>query len=139
MTEIMNTLPERERRVPASASNDAPSERNAGLGLAAPHAQQLAKHENVVPLSLQESDRAVLRPIVATMDSAIASLQEQLDTSGYATASSVLVARWRNLVEVMALGAPPKLRACPHCGYRINALATRCIECWKTSDPAQRV
>lgn len=148
---MMNTSPEEDRGTPASASNDAVSRRNGETELAVPRAEQLTELKppsagprahamaatKVVPLSLRESERALLRPIVAQIENGIAALQVQWNASGFAEDSPVLVAHWRNLVEVMALGTPPELRVCPHCGYHINAVATRCIQCWKMSDRAQ--
>lgn len=89
-------------------------------------------------LSLREADRAVLRPVVAELESELASLQTQANHDGYAQATARLTSHWRRLVEIMALGTPPELRSCPHCGYGINAAATRCIQCWKESQGKPR-
>lgn len=75
---------------------------------------------------------------MAEIESDLATLQVQSDIGGYAEASATLVSRWRGLVDLMALGTPPELRVCPHCGYNINAVATRCIQCWKHSGARPR-
>ena len=87
----------------------------------------------IMALSLRENDRAVLRPVVAELESELASLQAQANGDGYSQSAARLTSHWRRLVDIMALGSPPELRACPHCGYAINATATRCIQCWKQS------
>jgi hypothetical protein len=87
----------------------------------------------IASLSLRESDRAALRPLVAEIESELATLQAQPDVQGYARVSARLVEHWCRLVKTMALGAPPELRLCPHCGYSINAAATRCLQCWRKS------
>jgi hypothetical protein len=105
-----------------------PPEKHLGLPVAA----------SLVPLSLRETDRASLRPVVAELESCLTILQGQSDTDGYAEASATLAAQWRRLVGVMALGTAPELRVCPHCGHHINATAVRCIQCWKLSDREPR-
>jgi hypothetical protein len=71
--------------------------------------------------------------MVAEIENELASLRAQADADGYARASARLAQHWRQLLDVMALGTPPEQRSCPHCGYGINASATRCIQCWKQS------
>jgi len=89
-----------------------------------------------VPLSLREGERAALRPAVAMVESDLTWLEAQEDVEGYTQAVGQLAASWHSLVSLMALGAAPQLRSCPHCGYRILVKATRCMQCWKESDAA---
>jgi len=42
---------------------------------------------------------------------------------------------WNNLVECLALGPAPLLRACPNCGQMIMEAATLCGYCWKRPGP----
>ena len=42
---------------------------------------------------------------------------------------------WDALVDAMALGQPPELRACPSCGSLGMRAATRCGSCWKPLTP----
>lgn len=42
---------------------------------------------------------------------------------------------WGRLVDVLALGPPPQLRTCPHCGGTCMRAATRCSTCWKDLVP----
>jgi hypothetical protein len=88
-------------------------------------------------LSLREADRAVLRPVVAELENELASLLAQAN-GDHSQAAARVTSHWRRLVEIMALGTPPELRSCPHCGYGINATATRCIQCWKQSEGKPR-
>jgi len=51
-----------------------------------------------------------------------------------------LQAAWDKLVEALALGPAPELRACPHCGDVGMRAATRCSACWaKLVPPAAEV
>ena len=108
------------------------------LGSPSPPQHVAVPMANAVPMSLRETDRATLRPMVAQLESDLASLQVQSDADGYAAVAARLAAPWRSLVDVMALGTAPELRACPYCGYGINATATRCIQCWKQSEAKGR-
>ena len=112
--------------------NDQSMTASAGAAATPPQAAK------VMPLSLREGDRAVLRPMVVDLEGELASLQAQTNTDGYSQASVRLAAHWRRLVDTMALGMPPEQRSCPHCGYGINASASRCIQCWKQSDGKAR-
>lgn len=46
-----------------------------------------------------------------------------------------LVASWGRLVDFLALGPAPELRACPHCGAIGMRAATRCGGCWRKLVP----
>jgi hypothetical protein len=46
-----------------------------------------------------------------------------------------LVASWARLVEFLALGPPPEVRECPHCGAVGMRAATRCGYCWNELVP----
>jgi hypothetical protein len=112
-----------------SATND--------QAMAAPGAQTSASSAAAhVPLSLREGERSALRPAVAIVEDDLARLEAQRDVDGYAQAAQRLTASWHSLVSLMALGTAPEMRSCPHCGYRIFAKATRCVQCWKHSDAA---
>jgi hypothetical protein len=87
-----------------------------------------------VPLTLREKDCAALRPMVASVESELASLQAPENQASFAHASVKLAEAWHRLVELMALGTEPEHRSCPHCQYRILVKATRCIQCWKRSE-----
>lgn len=51
--------------------------------------------------------------------------------------SAGLRSSWKRLVEVLALGPPPELRACPHCGGVGMRAATRCGSCWEKLVPPE--
>jgi len=42
---------------------------------------------------------------------------------------------WSHLVDALALGPAPELRACPHCGATGMRAATRCGTCWRQLVP----
>jgi len=46
-----------------------------------------------------------------------------------------LEAVWGRLVDLLALGPPPALRPCPHCGGEGMLAATRCSTCWSKLTP----
>jgi hypothetical protein len=48
-----------------------------------------------------------------------------------------LVESWAKLVDHLALGPVPELRACPHCGAVGMRAATRCGGCWKKLVPPE--
>ncbi len=74
-----------------------------------------------------------LRRIVENLDREMTRLLARPDADGEDTA--VLLCRWAELVELLALGPPPELRACPHCGAVGMRAATRCGICWRKLDP----
>ncbi len=49
--------------------------------------------------------------------------------------SAALLSRWAELVEILALGPAPELRACPYCGAQGMRAATRCGYCWRKLVP----
>ena len=74
-----------------------------------------------------------LRPIVENMDREMTRLFAR-PAAGEDT--SALIASWAELLEYLALGPPPELRACPYCGHSGMRAATRCGTCWRKLDPA---
>lgn len=40
------------------------------------------------------------------------------------------------VLDLLALEPEPERRACPFCGGPMRRLATRCVHCWKKSDPS---
>jgi len=46
-----------------------------------------------------------------------------------------LRASWGRLVDILALGPAPVMRACPHCGTPGFATATKCGKCWRPLVP----
>lgn len=74
-----------------------------------------------------------LRPIVEKLDREMARLLSNAGAPGPDTAA--LLASWADLVEFLALGPPPELRACPSCGSVGMRAAIRCGNCWRRLDP----
>jgi hypothetical protein len=74
-----------------------------------------------------------LRPIVEDLDREMSRLLRPGADSADLTA---LLTSWATLVEFLALGPPPDVRACPHCGGLGRRAATRCGACWKRLVPA---
>jgi hypothetical protein len=74
-----------------------------------------------------------LRPIVEALDREMSRLLARGDAPGADT--TALLSSWAELVEFLALGPPPELRACPSCGAVGMRAATRCGRCWRKLDP----
>jgi hypothetical protein len=70
-----------------------------------------------------------LRPIVEALDREMSRLLARPDVD-LADATDLLTS-WAELVEFLALGPPPELRACPSCGSVGMRAATRCGSCWR--------
>lgn len=73
-----------------------------------------------------------LRPIVEAVDRGITRLSAR---GGAAGEDAALLSSWAELVEFLALGPPPALRACPFCGGVGMREATRCGDCWSKLEP----
>ena len=76
-------------------------------------------------ISYGDKPLATLRSLVAVIDREVA---------GSAPSEELRVA-WRQMVEVLALGAAPELRECPHCHEVGMRAATRCSRCWSALPP----
>jgi hypothetical protein len=74
-----------------------------------------------------------LRPIVEALDREMSRLHAGGDVAG--TDMTALLSSWAELVEFLALGPAPELRACPFCGSIGMRAATRCGTCWRKLDP----
>lgn len=74
-----------------------------------------------------------LRPIVENLDREMSRLIASPDLANADT--TALLTMWAELVEHLALGPPPELRACPHCGGIGMRAATRCGRCWRKLVP----
>jgi hypothetical protein len=73
-----------------------------------------------------------LRPIVEALDREMSRFARSHAAGADATA---LLASWATLVEFLALGPAPELRACPYCGGIGMRAATRCGICWRKLEP----
>ncbi|MEQ1565453.1 MAG: hypothetical protein ABMA64_07440 [Myxococcota bacterium] len=77
---------------------------------------------------MQDSDIALLRATVATLDREIGLLPPP-------ASPNELVPSWRALVEQLDLGPPPVYRECPACGQRGRPDASVCGFCWTKLAP----
>ena len=75
-----------------------------------------------------------LRPIVENLDREMSRFLAR-SLEGASTDATDLLSSWAELVEFLALGPPPELRACPFCGGVGMRAATRCGTCWRKLDP----
>jgi hypothetical protein len=71
-----------------------------------------------------------LRPIVENVDREMSRLLARPDAD-----TSALLASWAQLIEYLALGSAPELRACPFCGSVGMRDAPRCGTCWRKLSP----
>jgi hypothetical protein len=74
-----------------------------------------------------------LRPIVEALDREMSRHLARPDVALADT--TALLSAWAELVEILDLGPPPELRACPHCGSVGMRAATRCGACWRKLEP----
>jgi hypothetical protein len=72
-----------------------------------------------------------LRLIVESVDREMSRLRARPDSD-----ASALLASWAELIDYLALGPAPELRACPFCGSVGMRAATRCGTCWKKLGPS---
>lgn len=79
-----------------------------------------------------------VRAAVGAMDRELALVGERT-TGGEGGGLAELCARWKELVDVLALGPAPEYRACPYCGATGMRAATRCGSCWKDLVPPLRI
>lgn len=78
-----------------------------------------------------DTARANLRTAMAAMDREIA-----LPASGTRPEiPASLLAAWREVVRVAALGPAPQTRPCPKCGSIGMRNASRCSSCWASFEP----
>jgi hypothetical protein len=69
-----------------------------------------------------------LRPIVEALDREMSRLAARPEA--VRGDNKALLASWAELVEYLALGPAPELRACPSCGAFGMRAATVCGICW---------
>lgn len=74
-----------------------------------------------------------LRRIVEGLDREMTRVQARGGLVG--ADATALLTWWAELVELLALGPAPELRACPSCGAVGMRAATRCGFCWQKLEP----
>ncbi len=79
-------------------------------------------------------ERSKLRVAVGTVQAALDRSSAGVE-AGAASELPQVVHAWRELVSLLALGAEPVMRACPHCGQTGMAAASRCGGCWSRLEP----
>jgi hypothetical protein len=70
-----------------------------------------------------------MRSILTAMDGQITALGLDAKSEGAQTALTALRAS-REQLELLTIGPPRQLRACPTCGKECMLEATRCGHCW---------
>jgi hypothetical protein len=75
-----------------------------------------------------------VRLAVEAVDRELSILVEKGRAAGAPELKDVRAA-WGRLVDVLALGPAPVMRACPHCGTLGFAAATKCGKCWRPLVP----
>lgn len=79
------------------------------------------------------TDTDGLRRIVEGLDREMTRVQARGGLAGGDTAA--LLSWWAKLVDHLALGPAPELRACPFCGGVGMRAASRCGFCWRKLPP----
>lgn len=102
------------------------------------HERQRDKRTCSVNQSLPEfsdDDRGALRALVSEIDGELAALVARGPLDGTAAQVDTLASSWARLTKLIALEPEPQLRTCPHCKQPVMRVATRCVHCWKQSNP----
>ena len=84
---------------------------------------------------LRDGDREALSAAIGDLDERIASVLSLGAASGYLEPTRSLANSWARLTRLLELEPAPGLRDCPHCKEHIMRAATRCMFCWKRSEP----
>jgi hypothetical protein len=84
---------------------------------------------------LSASDRSALRALVSEIDGELAALVARRPIDTASAQVDTLASSWARLTKLIALEPEPELRTCPHCKQRVMRVATRCVHCWKRSEP----
>ena len=79
--------------------------------------------------------RSRLRTAVAEVDRQLSLLRSEDAAASKTTAADGLLARWADVIELLALGPEPEVRECPYCGHKGMRAATRCGHCWAKLTP----
>jgi hypothetical protein len=72
-----------------------------------------------------------LRSLVENLDREMSRARE----GGAGADTTALLSSWAELVEFLALGPPPELRACPFCGSIGMRTSRQCDTCWRKLQP----
>jgi hypothetical protein len=78
-----------------------------------------------------------LRSFVEGVEQDVALLSKSASAQDSASVAR-LAGSWGRLVDFLALGPAPELRACPHCGAVGMRAATLCGSCWRKLVPPAR-
>jgi hypothetical protein len=87
------------------------------------------------PFDPSESERVRLREVVTDIESHLSCLAREASAADHGIAMKALTSSWATLVQLMALGIAPAVRACPRCGYAAMSAAIRCGSCWSLLVP----
>lgn len=74
-----------------------------------------------------------LRPIVEKLEREMTRVRAR--AAGTELDDAALLSAWAALVDFLALGPAPELRACPYCGASGMRDASRCGACWSKLVP----
>ncbi len=77
-----------------------------------------------------------LRGFVEGVEHEVALLSKSASAEDSASVAR-LVRSWGRLVDFLALGPAPELRACPYCGNVGMRAAKLCGHCWKKLEPVE--
>jgi hypothetical protein len=88
----------------------------------------------VAHVSLRDSARNTLRPMVEALDHRMAAFLDSVAPADRA-AATMLRTSWQALVDTLALGPAPEMRACPVCAHHVMRAASLCDRCWSKISP----
>lgn len=90
---------------------------------------------NSAPFPVPDAGRSRLRATVATIERELSRRPSQLTDDRDGGPPNRLAAAWADLVDQLALGPEPEVRACPVCQHIGMRAATRCGYCWTKLTP----
>lgn len=87
---------------------------------------------------LAAGDRGALRALMIEIEGEVSALVARGSTGSTSAQLETLASSWARLAKLIALEPEPEERTCPHCQRRVMRVATRCLHCWKRSEPPAR-
>lgn len=82
--------------------------------------------------------RSKLRAFATRVEHEIVQLGADFGGTPHGARVGAVTLAWREFSGILALGAEPELRVCPHCRRKILCEATRCRYCMRASEAARR-
>ncbi len=80
---------------------------------------------------MQTAQSTHVRNLIFSIDAVLAEMLRAPPGTLSQTSLAELKLEWAKLVEALAVGPAPDVRACPSCGHTVIREARRCGYCWR--------